>query len=192
MRFVLASASPARLKTLRAAGVQPEVIISGVDEDQITAEQPAEHVLLLAQAKARAVSCQLSDDPLVLGCDSMLELDGVALGKPRDAAHARERWAQMAGRQGVLHTGHWLIRGEREIGRTASTTVSFGAPTADELTAYIASGEPLAVAGAFTIDGRGSWWIDGIAGDPGTVVGLSLPLLRALLAELDVRPTDLW
>ncbi len=192
MRFVLASASPARLKVLRAAGVESEVVVSGVDEDQITAERPAEHVLLLAQAKARAVAGTLDGAPLVLGCDSMLELDGVALGKPHDAAHARERWAQMAGRDGVLHTGHWLVRGTREVGRTASTTVRFGAPSDEELAAYIDTGEPLAVAGGFTIDGRGSWWVNSIHGDPGTVIGLSLPLLRSLLAELDVRPTDLW
>lgn len=197
MRFVLASASPARLKVLRAAGVRPEVIVSGIDEDAIAAERPTHAVQLLADAKARAVASTVDGAALVLGCDSMLELDSVALGKPGNAAEARARWRAMAGREGVLHTGHRLIRlGDSEVraeaGRTASTVVRFGSPSEDELTAYIGSGEPLTVAGAFTIDGLGGWWIDSIEGDSGTVVGLSLPVLRELLYEVGVRPTDLW
>lgn len=197
MRFVLASASPARLKTLRAAGVRPDVIVSGVDESAITAEQPAAAVQLLADAKARAAASRVDGDALVLGCDSMLELDGVALGKPAGVDEARRRWTAMAGRAGTLHTGHLLLRlhggkVDRTAGRAASTVVRFGRPTPAELDAYLGTGEPLAVAGAFTIDGLGGWWVDRIEGDPGTVIGLSLPLLRDLLHEVGVRPTDLW
>lgn len=195
-RFVLASASPARLKVLRAAGVEPEVRVSGVDEEAITAPDPAALVLELARAKARAVVRE-TDDALVLGCDSMLDLDGTALGKPASPEEARSRWATMAGRSGVLRTGHALLevragRVSREAAATASTTVRFGRPTEAELDAYVASKEPLAVAGAFTIDGRGGWFVDGVDGDHGTVIGLSLPLLRTLLARLDRDVTDLW
>lgn len=191
MRFVLASASPARLATLRAAGVEPEVIVSGVDEDVLTAESPIALVQVLAQAKAQAVADGLDGPALVLGCDSMLELDGRALGKPADAAEAIERWTQMRGRTGVLHTGHCLIGPSGTRMATASTTVHFADVTDAEIEAYVATGEPLWVAGAFTIDGLGGWFVDSIEGDHHNVVGLSLPLLRRLLHDLGHGLQDL-
>jgi septum formation protein len=186
VRFILASGSPARLATLRAAGVEPEVVVSGVDEDAITAPTPAELVAVLATAKASAVAADLGGPALVLGCDSMLELDGVALGKPHTPEIAVERWRAMRGRSGVLHTGHHLIDLEsgRSVTRTASTGVRFAAVSDAEIDAYVATREPLAVAGAFTLDGLGGWFVEGVDGDPHNVVGVSLPLLRALLAEL--------
>jgi septum formation protein len=192
--LVLASASPARLGLLRQAGLDPKVIVSGVDEDALSAPTPAELALLLAEAKAAAVAATLGDGELVVGCDSVLELDGLALGKPADAAEARSRWLSMRGRSGVLQTGHCVIdtRSGARASATASTTVRFGTPDDAEIDAYIASGEPLHVAGAFTLDGRSAPFIDGIEGDHGNVIGLSLPLLRRLLAEVGVRITDLW
>jgi septum formation protein len=192
--LVLASASPARLGLLRQAGLDPRVVVSGVDEDAITAATPAELALVLAEAKAKAVAADLTGGELVIGCDSVLELDGEALGKPADATEALARWRSMRGRSGVLQTGHCVIDTVtgRQTSATASTTVRFGTPDDAEIAAYIASGEPLHVAGAFTLDGRSAPFVDGIDGDPGNVIGLSLPLLRRLLADLGIRITDLW
>ena len=192
--LVLASASPARLVLLRQAGLDPRVVVSGVDEDAISAATPGELALVLAEAKAKAVAAGLTDGELVIGCDSVLELDGRALGKPADAAEALARWQSMRGRDGVLRTGHCVIDTAtgKQTSATASTTVRFGTPDDEEVAAYVASGEPLHVAGAFTLDGRSAPFVDGIDGDPGNVIGLSLPLLRRLLAELDLRITDLW
>ncbi|MFJ1702991.1 nucleoside triphosphate pyrophosphatase [Kitasatospora sp. NPDC088346] len=192
--LVLASASPARLGLLRQAGLDPQVVVSGVDEDALSAPTPAELALVLAEAKAKAVATGLTGGELVIGCDSVLELDGLALGKPADAAEALQRWQSMRGRSGVLQTGHCVIDTAtgRQASATASTTVRFGSPDDAEVAAYIASGEPLHVAGAFTLGGRSAPFVEGIDGDPGNVIGLSLPLLRRLLAELDVRITDLW
>ena len=167
MRLVLASASPARLATLRAAGVTPEVVVSGVDEDAVRAESVAELVLALASAKAGAVAGGLTGDAVVIGCDSLLELDGQPLGKPGDAGAARDRWLTMRGRQGVLHTGHALLRlGDGHVvgaaAETASTAVQFAEITDAEIDAYIGTGEPLAVAGAFTVDGLGGWFVEAI------------------------------
>jgi septum formation protein len=195
IRLVLASASPGRLHVLRAAGVEPEVIVSGVDEDDATGSPP-DMALALAQRKAYAVADRLggtgAKDAVVVGCDSVLGLDGTAYGKPLDAADAAARWRAMRGRSGVLHTGHCVLRGGREASAVASTTVRFGMPSDEEIDAYVATGEPLRVAGAFTLDGRGGWFVDGVDGDPANVVGLSLPLLRRLLADVDVAVTDLW
>ena len=190
---VLASASPARLAVLRAAGLEPEVIVSGVDESAYAADTPAELAGLLAQAKAVAVASAL-DAGLVIGCDSLLDLDGRALGKPASAAQAAQRWREMSGRTGTLVTGHCVINaatGQRACA-VAATRVRFGTPSEAEIAAYIASGEPLAVAGAFTLDGRGGWFVEGIDGDHGTVLGVSLPVLRRLLASLGVSVTALW
>ncbi len=191
---MLASSSPARLQLLRQAGLDPVVIVSGVPEEAFTAPTPGELAQLLASAKAEAVAAGLAGGELVLGCDSVLELDGRALGKPADAAMVRRYWRQMRGRSGVLRTGHCLIdtsSGARRE-RVGSTVVRFGQPDAAELDAYIASGEPLRVAGAFTLEGKGGFFVDGIDGDPGTVLGLSLPLLRDMLAEVGVPVPELW
>lgn len=171
------------------------MIVSGVDEDAISAPTPAELALVLAEAKARSVAARdTAAGALVIGCDSVLELDGEALGKPADAEEATARWMSMRGRAGVLQTGHCVIDTAtgRSASATASTTVRFGEPTDAEVAAYVASGEPLHVAGAFTLDGRSAPFIDSIEGDHGNVIGLSLPLLRKLLAGLDVSLTDLW
>ncbi|MBT2544903.1 septum formation inhibitor Maf [Streptomyces sp. ISL-44] len=193
--LVLASASPARLNLLRQAGLAPHVIVSGFDEDALDHDEPAELALALAEAKAGAVAAlDEAAGALVIGCDTVLELDGEALGKPADAEEATARWKAMRGRSGILRTGHCVIDtvGGRQVSATASTTVRFGEPTDAEVAAYVASGEPLHVAGAFTLDGLSAPFIEGIDGDPGNVIGLSLPLLRSLLGELGVSITDLW
>jgi septum formation protein len=192
-RLVLASQSPARLATLRAAGVSPEVVVSGVDEDAVTLSDPAELSLELARRKVLAVA-DGQRDAVVVGCDSVLEIDGSAHGKPGSAAEAVERWRRMRGRSGVLHTGHWVVdtRSGRAVGRGARTTVHFAALSDAEIEAYVGSGEPLHVAGAFTLDGLGGAYVTGIEGDPHNVVGISLPLLRDLLAELGVPWHSLW
>ena len=217
MRLLLASASPARLATLRACGVEPLVQVSGVDEDAVLAAgvarfgelAPVDAVLLLAHAKAQAVVDERDardesdesrggeDDVLVLGCDSLLELDGLAFGKPRDATEATQRWRTMRGRSGVLHTGHWLVDARDggsggTVGASSSTVVHFADLSDAEIDAYVATGEPLAVAGAFTIDGLGGAFVRAIEGDHHGVVGLSLPLLRDLLGQVGVSVPDLW
>jgi septum formation protein len=191
--IILASASPARLAVLRGGGLDPEVVVSGVDESVFAAPTPAELAGRLAQAKATAVAAGRTDG-LVIGCDSLLDLDGRALGKPASADEAAAYWREMSGRTGTLVTGHCVINaatGQRAAA-VAATRVRFGTPSEEEIAAYVASDEPLAVAGAFTLDGRGGWFVDGIDGDHGTVLGLSLPLLRRLLAELGISVTSLW
>ena len=195
MRLVLASQSQARLATLRSAGVEPLVIVSGVDEDGVTGT-PVEIALELARLKCAAVAARddLPGEALVLGCDSVLELDGEALGKPLTPEEATSRWRAMRGRTGVLHTGHCLTdpaTGRTEA-ETASTTVHFTDVDDDEIAAYVATGEPLHVAGAFTIDGLGGAYVTGIEGDPHTVVGISLPLLRHMVGELGFAWHELW
>ncbi|WP_182377364.1 Maf family protein [Nocardioides sp. WS12] len=194
--LVLASASPARLATLRSAGFDPQVIVSGVDESQIVGIPPAELALRLAELKCGAVAdrSDLPADALVLGCDSVLELDGEALGKPDDAADAVRRWEAMRGRSGVLHTGHCLrdVASGQQSAATASTTVHFADVTDEEIAAYVATGEPLHVAGAFTVDGLGGGFVTRIEGDHHNVVGVSLPLVRGLVRELGHQWTDLW
>lgn len=221
-RLLLASASPARRATLVRAGVDPLVAVSSVDEDAALAAarerfgdlEPADAVLVLAQAKVEDVARRLLDDPeldvpgwdgedlLLLGCDSMLELDGQILGKPADADDAVARWAAMRGRSGVLHTGHWLVDDRPSgadgpgtggtLGATASTVVHFADVSDAEVAAYVATGEPLLVAGAFTVDGLGGPFVERIEGDHHNVVGLSLPLLRHLLGEVGLTLPDLW
>ncbi len=196
MTFVLASASPARLATLRKAGLDPQVIVSGVDEDQLDGLPPRELALQLAQLKCAAVAARddLPEPAVVLGCDSVLELDGQALGKPDDAADAINRWQAMRGRSGVLHTGHALTDTATgtTVSRTASTIVHFADVSDAEIAAYVATGEPLHVAGAFTVDGLGGAFVTGIEGCHHNVVGVSLPLVRDLLAELGHSWTGFW
>lgn len=205
-RLVLASKSPARLATLRSAGVEPEVVVSRVDEDAVLAGarerfadlSPVDAVLVLAQAKAEEVATHTAG-ALVLGCDSMLEIDGEVVGKPGTADVARERWRRLRGRSGVLHSGHWVIDlrdpddggTAATLGATSSTTVHFADLDDAEIDAYVATGEPLQVAGAFTIDGIGGPYVERIEGDHHGVVGVSLPLVRELLAEIGVPFRDL-
>ncbi|RSN13089.1 septum formation inhibitor Maf [Streptomyces sp. WAC 05977] len=203
MRFVLASQSPARLGVLRSAGFDPSVVVSGVDEDAVAASltdpAPEELVRALAAAKAEAVFEALGGhgDMVIVGCDSMLSINGEMVGKPITPEAARERWAAMAGKTGELLTGHAIIRVEngvktKETSGTEGTIVRFGTPSQEEIEAYIASGEPLQVAGGFTLDGLGGWFIEGIDGDFSSVIGISLPLTRRLLAEVGVSVIDLW
>lgn len=193
MRFILASASPARLATLRAAGVEPEVIVSGVDEGSVDATDTKTLVQELAGIKAANVRQRIRGDALVLGCDSMLDFDGEPLGKPGSSEEARKRWKRMRGRWGTLWTGHCLIdtTARRASIRTTSTRVHFADLTDDELDAYVRTGEPSNVAGAFTVDGLGGWFVDSIQGDHHNIVGLSLPTLRQMLRELDFSLTDI-
>jgi septum formation protein len=203
---VLASASPARLTLLRRAGLSPVVRVSGVDEDALEARLaaegrtgPADVCAALAEAKAHAVASSVRaelPDALVIGCDSVLDLDGVAWGKPHDADEAVRRWHGMRGRSGVLRTGHTLVAlspdGDQVVSSVASTTVHFADVDDATVAAYVATGEPLHVAGAFTLDAIGGAFVDRIDGDPANVVGLSLPLLRRLVEGLGIRWTDLW
>jgi len=199
--LVLASASPARLQTLRAAGIDPEVMVSGVDESIVESTSPQTLCATLARLKAEAVVARLRQHApksinrtIVLGCDSVLEFAGEILGRPADEADATGRWYRMRGGSGVLHTGHCLVdTGSGEMAEAvASTTVRFAHVTDAEIAAYVSTGEPLRVAGAFTIDGLGGWFVEGIDGDPGTVVGVSLPLLRRLLTEVGITVAELW
>ncbi|MDJ0395148.1 nucleoside triphosphate pyrophosphatase [Rhodococcus sp. G-MC3] len=200
-RFVLASASPARLGVLRAAGVEPIVRVSGVDEDALTASlgnlpSPEEVVVTLARAKAEAVLSEF-DDAVVVGCDSMLSIADALQGKPHTVEVARKRWSTMAGRSGDLLTGHAVVRVKSGAvvavaAACSSTTVYFAEPSASDLDAYLASGEPLEVAGAFTLDGLGGWFVDRIEGDPSSVIGIGLPLVRRLLNEVGVSMSDVW
>ena len=194
-RFVLASASAGRRKVLRQAGIDPLVIVSDVDEDALIAsldpDLPPEAVVAkLANAKALSVAAQLPEDLLadclVLGCDSMLYLAGELRGKPGSAEVALRHWESMAGSSGHLLTGHALLRLTAGVithteGDTGSTTVHFGEPSEEDLTRYIKSNEPINVAGAFTLDGLGGWFIDRIEGDPSNVIGVSLPLVYRLV-----------
>lgn len=193
MRLVLASASPARRETLRRAGIDPDIVVSGVHETQAISTEPAGLAAELAKMKCRTVDQQL-DDPraVVVGCDSLLDVDGQALGKPVDAAAAATLWRQMRGRTGVLHTGHCVRFGGDERVETASTIVHFAFPSDEEIDQYIATGEPLNVAGGFTIDGYGGAFISGIEGDHHNVVGISLPLLRTMLTGLGIGWPRLW
>lgn len=204
-RFILASASPARLRVLRAAGVDPVVHVSDVDEDALLAEMGTnatalEMVTALARAKAENVAAAQgggSGDAVLIGCDSMLLHGGVLSGKPHTADAARSQWSTMRGSSAELLTGHHLLRLRdgrvtAETSGSASTTIRFSSPTDAQIDAYVATGEPLAVAGAFTLDGLGGWFIDGIDGDPSSVIGISLPLVRQMLDHVGVSVTDLW
>lgn len=205
-RLVLGSASSGRLAVLRGAGIDPLVVVSGVDEDAVMAGLPATAspdavTGALAAAKVEQVASTLqppvSTDCVVIGCDSMLYIDGKLCGKPPTVDEARIRWREMAGNSGQLHTGHSLIRLRdneitHQITETAVTTVRFGRPDDNDLEAYLASGEPLRVAGGFTLDGLGGWFVDGVDGDPSSVIGISLPMLRRLLRGADLSVAALW
>jgi len=205
-RVVLASASSGRRKVLRQAGIDPLIVVSGVDEDAVAAQldphaAPAEITTALAVAKAGAVVASLGsdivDDCVVIGCDSMLYRSGELVGKPRSADAARWQWQQMAGGEGELYTGHCVIRLRDGAvayhrGESTCTTVIFGAPSETELNAYIRSGEPLRVAGAFTLDGLGGWFVEAVRGDPSGVIGIGLPLTRRLLRDAGLSLVDLW
>lgn len=203
-RLVLASASWGRKKVLSDAGLEFTTQVSAVDEDAVLAQAVAQHgaqspaqtAQLLARAKAEDVaSGQHPAGTLVLGCDSVFELEGVAYGKPHTEQVARERWQQLSGATGVLHSGHWLIdtqQPEKPVGKVSSTVVHFSTVSDAEIEAYVASGEPLPCAGAFTIDGLAASFIESIEGNFQNVVGLDVFVLRKLLAELGVGILDLW
>ncbi|MDA3021118.1 MAG: Maf family protein [Actinomycetota bacterium] len=197
IRLVLASASPARKRVLLDAGISPIIEVSAVDEDALThqlgAISPIDLALALAKAKADDVAPKFAGTPAVIvGCDSIFELAEVGYGKPLTAQVAIERITAMSGRTGLLHTGHWVIFGDLAAGATATTVINFGHMAAAEIEAYVATGEPLNVAGAFTLDGRSAPFIDGIDGDPSNVLGISMPTLRRLLRDLGITWTDLW
>lgn len=204
MRLILASASRGRLGVLRGAGIDPVVRVSGIDEDALAASltnaTPTELVTALASAKADAVTADVGaeyPDAVIVGCDSMLHINGELNGKPGCAATALRRWQAMAGRTGELLTGHAVVRlGGGVPSATAhgahTTVIRFGTPSPAEIDAYVSTGEPLGVAGGFTLDGRGGWFVDGIDGDPSSVIGISLPLTRRLLAEVGVPVVSLW
>ena len=205
-RVVLASASSGRRKVLRQAGIDPLVIVSGVDEDALVAgldpaASPAEVTVALAVAKAEAVlpslDAAVAADCVVIGCDSMLHRDGALLGKPATPQAAVAGWQQMAGGSGQLYTGHCVLRlrdhvVEHRLAESTATTVRFGTPSARDLEAYVASGEPTAVAGGFTLDGLGGWFIEGVDGDPSSVIGIGLPLIRRLFDRAGLAVADLW
>lgn len=202
--MVLASSSSARLTVLRAAGLRPEVMVPDVDEDAVVAAStpgsPGARARLLAEHKSAAVLPRVgpvAGPTVVIGCDSVLELDGEAYGKPLGATEGVRRWRSMRGRSGVLHTGHSLRLVEpgdesRHTSALASTRVHFADLSDDEIDAYVATGEPLGVAGAFTLDGLGGAYVRGVDGDPHAVVGISLPLLREMLGENGVVWHHLW
>ena len=199
VRLILASASRARLRTLRAAGLDPEVIVSGVDETVLAADRVPDMVAELARRKAEAVSDRIrrtQRPTVIIGCDSMLELNGRGYGKPETADAAIERWQMMSGRSGVLHTGHHVI--VRRVGSTDARTVvadkraHFALLSPAEIQAYVGSGEPLEVAGSFTIDGLGGAYVTRIEGDHHNVVGISLPLLRTVLCDLGLDWPSMW
>jgi septum formation protein len=191
--LVLASASPARRRLLVEAGFDPVVVVSDVDEDAVVEPDGWRLVETLAVAKATVVAerCEI-DDAVVVGCDSMLMFEGEVLGKPGTADEATSRWRQMRGKTGVLLTGHCVIHAGKTAADVADTVVRFGEPTDGEIEAYVATGEPMRVAGGFTLDGRSAPFVDGVDGDPSNVIGLSMPLLRRLLHDVGVEVTSLW
>lgn len=194
-RLVLASASPARCRLLREAGFAPEVAVSGVDEEWFDAATLPELVVAIAVAKARAVAARPeAGGAVVVACDSLLDVDGEIHGKPVSVDEARARLTKLRGRSAVLRTGHCVIdtASGRSAADAAATEVRFADYTDDELDAYLGTGEALQVAGSFTLDGRSAPFLDGIVGDHGNVIGLSLPLFRRLLGELDLTVMDLW
>lgn len=201
LHLVLASASPGRLALLRSAGIEPEVVVSGLDEEALVARlgptDPERLVAVLAEAKASAVvelQAQVAETTLVLGCDSLFTIDGTTWGKPSSPEEAVTRIRAMRGRAGVLRTGHHLVDlwSRRVVAGVEETTVRFGPMGDSEVAAYVATGEPLQVAGSFTLDGRSAPFIDGVEGDHTNVIGLSLPLLRRLLGQLGHSVADLW
>jgi septum formation protein len=192
--FVLASASAARKRLLQSMGISARVVASNFDEDSIQCENPIELVETLSRCKAETVSASLNDPCLVLGCDSILCINGEIHGKPQDAAVAFDRWQQMRGNRGILYTGHTLIdrAQQRQIVRCGITHVYFAKVSDADIRAYIATGEPLFCAGSFALEGKGGALVERIEGCHTNVIGLSMPLLRSMLAELGYNLGQLW
>jgi septum formation protein len=205
-RVVLGSASPGRRKVLRQAGIDPLIVVSGIDENAVIAglpadASPAQTTTALATAKADSVTQHLSPDIaadcVVISCDSMLYLNGELHGKPGTQAAAHRQWRKLSGQSGELFTGHCVIRLQdnvvsHRVADFAVTTVHFGTPSDADLSAYVDSGEPLAVAGGFTIDGYGGWFVDGVEGDPSAVIGIGLPTIRRLFEQCGLSLAELW
>jgi septum formation protein len=191
--FVLASASPARRRLLQSVGINPRICVSHFDEDSIRLTDPVALVETLAQRKAETVLNQITES-LILGCDSVLMVNNQIHGKPKDAAEALSRWQQMRGNRGTLYTGHTLIdqHQDKTIVRCGITQVYFGRVSDAQIQAYIATGEPLVCAGCFALEGKGSALVDKIEGCHSNVIGLSLPLLRSMLAELGYDLSNYW
>jgi len=195
MRLILASQSPSRASILRGAGVEPVLEPADIDERSLEASlagrPPADIVAALATAKAEKVAERYPTEP-VIGGDSMLLLDGQLQGKPHTVDATIERWHQQAGRTAQLLTGHCLIFGTQRHVETSTTTIRFAEASATDIEAYARSGEPLECAGAFTLEAMGGWFIDSIDGDPSSVIGLSLPVVRRALYSFGLSVSDFW
>lgn len=200
-RLILASASPARRFLLESAGLSPEVVVSHVPEDGFDHLPPARAVAELATRKGRAVAARLEAGTgpdgagaLVVACDSLLEFGGEAWGKAASGEEVVSRWKRLRGSLGLLHTGHFLLdtSSGADAVETDTAVVHFGRPSDAEIAAYASTPESLQVAGPFTLEGRSAPWIDSIEGNYGTITGISLPVLRRMLARLGIDLLDLW
>jgi septum formation protein len=194
-QIILASSSPSRLRLLESVGVKPEVIVSGIDEEspEFNSLSPSDLVIKLASLKANAVKSRAPINSLIIGCDSTFDFNGKSLGKPLNRENAIERSKLLSGKFGYLHTGHCIIdvKNGKEINKLSSAKVQFAEMTNEEIVDYVDSGEPLNVAGGFTLDGLSAPFITSIEGDPSGIIGLSLPLLRNMVMSLGYSWLDI-
>ncbi|CAB4943030.1 MAG: hypothetical protein RIS01_134 [Actinomycetota bacterium] len=195
VQIILASSSPSRLRLLESVGVKPEVIVSGIDEEspEFNSLSPSDLVIKLASLKANAVKSRAPINSLIIGCDSTFDFNGKSLGKPLNRENAIERSKLLSGKFGYLHTGHCIIdvKNGKEINKLSSAKVQFAEMTNEEIVDYVDSGEPLNVAGGFTLDGLSAPFITSIEGDPSGIIGLSLPLLRNMVMSLGYSWLDI-